>query len=189
MELRMGSRISAAVLVIVLALVFVRSIAQEQAPPTEPPGEESAASQPTTQTAEPRTFRKPPQAELLRDLLRQEQARPIQPRISAEEQAATAAEERRDELLLVDGTSLVERAGRLAFEDSVPYFLFSLGGDPPQDLKLRLLPNKLLETMEREHEAGFTEFVISAEVTSYRGENYLFLRKVLRRVGHGNLGP
>jgi hypothetical protein len=49
--------------------------------------------------------------------------------------------------------------------------------------------NRWLEAMEAEAEAGVTEFIISAEVTRYRGRNYLNLLKYRRQISHGNLTP
>ena len=56
-------------------------------------------------------------------------------------------------------------------------------------LTLIALENQLLEVMERETEAGAREFIISGELTTYRGRNYVRILKVLRPLDNGNLTP
>ena len=127
--------------------------------------------------------------EILRNLLDQEdRPAPIQPQ-SGPAPATEAALGSDGQPLLVEGTSLVERPGRLVHEDDKSKFVFNIGGSDQKTRKMEILENQLLETMEQEAEAGFAEFIISAQVTRYRGQNYLLLRKVLRRVSHGNLSP
>jgi hypothetical protein len=163
----------------------------------KPVQEDPAQSEPTSQPAEkpkPSSLRKPSQADILRDLLRPQRPKPIAPETDAGADAGGAATTQPADgtgrqALLLEGAFLVERPGRLVVEEGQPMFVFHADGSTGVRRTLQILPNQLLETMEREAEAGFTEFIISAEVTSYRGDNYLLLRKVLRRVGHGNLGP
>lgn len=161
-------------------------------PPAEPPAPATEpASRPTERDT---TLRKPEQADILRNLLRQQdRLTPIAPQPLGPREGGSAASQpgmgAEGEHLLFEGTFLVERPGRLVREGGRAKFVFypEAGSSGPQTMEI--CPSQLLETMEREAEAGFSDFIISAEVTAYRGSNYLILRKVLRRVGHGNLSP
>jgi hypothetical protein len=158
----------------------------QEADATQPP-----ATQPTSQPAEPRsTLRKPSQARILENLLnRADRPLPIkaQTRLEPAESSSDPGVQRFP--LLLEGTFLPERPGRLVREEGRARFVFIADGSAAATRSMPILESQLLETMEREAEAGFSEFIISAEVTRYRGQNYLLLRKVLRRTEHGNLGP
>jgi hypothetical protein len=158
---------------------------------SQEPGPKPVDSQPATLPADTgTTLRKPAQANILRNLLGQrDRLRPIQPRPSEEPSEAGAGVGPDGLPLLLEGTFLVERPGRLMREDGRAVFVFRVDADSAGSRSMPMLENQLLETMEREAKAGFSEFIISAEVTRYRGRNFLLLRKVLRRVGHGNIGP
>ncbi len=91
-------------------------------------------------------------------------------------------------LLMVEGTMIVERPGRLALADGKAEISLRLS-DGRRTVTMQILPNSLLEAMEAEAHSGTPEFVVSGEITTYHGRNYLFLHKVIRRVGHGNLAP
>ena len=157
---------------------------QTQGVPTPP------ESQPTSRPVDGDTLRSPRQAEILKDLLRRaDRPTPIQPRSDEPRSPAEAGVGADGRPLLLEGTTLVERPGRLAHEDGQARFLFHLEGDEGAARSMQLLPCQLLETMEREAQSGFDEFIVTAEVTRYKGENFLLLRKVLRRTGHGNLSP
>ncbi len=84
---------------------------------------------------------------------------------------------------------LVERRGRLIHEDGRAKFVLYADATSQVPRTLEVIPNQLLEAMEREGRAGFNDFIVTAEVTRYKDRNYLILRKILRRVDHGNLGP
>lgn len=159
---------------------------EPQEPDTKP-----ADSQPATRPAETgTTLRKPAQADILKNLLGQrDRLRPIRPQPSEEPSEAGAGVGPDGLPLLLEGTFLVERPGRLMREDGRAVFVFRVDADRAASRSMPMLENQLLETMEGEAEAGFSEFIISAEVTRYGGRNFLLLRKVLRRVGHGNIGP
>jgi hypothetical protein len=154
--------------------------------PQDPP-----TSQPESQPAERRTtLRKPAQADILKDLLEQQEMRvlPVQPRTFGESaQAAGVGED--GQPLLIEGTSLVERPGRFVRETGASKLVFHVEGASQIPREMEVLENQFLETMEREAEAGFSDFIISGRVTRYRGRNYVLLTKVLRRTSHGNLGP
>lgn len=134
--------------------------------------------------------RRPQQSDVLRDLLLQQgRNRPV-PAKAPETTAAGGPRLGPDgQPLLLEGTFLIERPGRLVYDGGRPRFEFMLDDGATAPRIVELLPNQLLETLEQEARLGFSEFVISAEVTQYQGANYLILRKVLRRVSNGNLGP
>ena len=172
-----------------VTLLFAQP-ADPQAAPQTPPPTSAPASQPAKP---PSALRKPAQADILSDLLRPQRAQPIQPlnedRAAEGGAASSQPGAHPAQALLLEGAYVVERPGHFIVEEGHPKFTFYADGNSTTRRTLELLPNQLLETMEREAEAGFTEFIISAEVTSYHGENYLLLRKVLRRVGNGNVSP
>lgn len=156
---------------------------------TTPPAASQPASQPAGQTVSPRN---PTQARILEELLRDaEQSRPT-PILSAPDAGHGASAPALEEgtSLLPDGYPVVERPGRLVRNGNRVEFHFDSGGpaaDAPSVMEFN--KNRWLEAMETEAEAGVTEFVISAEVTRYRGQNYLNLLKYRRQVSHGNLAP
>lgn len=159
----------------------------------EAPTQKAPATQPATKPDQPQGVqRKPVQAEILRNLLsREERPRPIEPResrpIARDGKAPTV--DAAGQPLFVEGTVLSERPGRLVHEAGRAKFVFRVDDSNASPRTMELLETQLLEVMERESEAGFTEFIITAEITRYRDQNYLLLRKVLRRTGHGNIGP
>jgi hypothetical protein len=162
------------------------ALAQESAaPPAAPP----AATQPGG------TLRKPEQAEILQSLLRErDQAKPILPSRPTAPGAQNATREimpgtrQLPSGLLSEGSFISERPGRFIRESGRPVFVFSLPGSTATQA-IEVLPNQFLEALEREALTGGTEFIVTAEVTVYSGRNYLLIRKILRRVDHGNLGP
>lgn len=157
--------------------------------------EKSAATQPASRPAEaPSSLREPAQANILKGLLgRHERPRPILPQSArdaeADTETAAGALDPDGQPLLLEGTFLIERPGRLVNVEGRPSFVLQVEGEDQGVRTVELCPNQLLEAMEREAASGFTDFIISAEVTRYRSRNYLLLRKILRRVDHGNLGP
>lgn len=158
--------------------------------PDEQPAE--TTSQPDTQPAARRsTLRTPEQARILEQLLRdQERARPILPQSSADRLLDQRDSGKAGQMtLLLEGTMLIERPGRFVVENGRPKFVFQIAGGGPELRSMEINPSQLLETMERAAKGGITEFTITAEVTRYHGRNYLNLKKVLRRVGNGNLSP
>jgi hypothetical protein len=154
-------------------------------------GAQQVESQPTTQPAEAAgTLRKPAQADILRGLLRQaERPTPIRPVEVGPGQPQGPARGADGQPLILEGTMIVERRGRLVHEEGRAKFVLHADVDSPAPRTLEIVPSQLLEAMEREEQAGFAEFIITAEVTRYKDRNYLILRKILRRVGHGNVGP
>lgn len=173
-----------------LCVAMTLGPAPQEAEPVKP-----AETQPvetlTTQPAQAPTSVNPPQAQIYEQLLRDTQ-RSRQPILSSnpEPGAKTAGTEHDSAGTLLEGVPLVERAGRLIRRGDRSEFTFVAGsleeGAPPT---MEFNKNGLLEAMEGEYESGVTEFVISAEVTRYRGRNYLTLIKYRRKIDHGNLRP
>jgi len=168
---------------VTLLTVLLAGPAEDQRTPTSQPAE----SQPTSRPAGSTTLRRPAQADVLRNLIgEQDRPKPVAPvepgKKEAKEGAAAGA-------TLLEGTQLVERPGRLVHEDGRAKFLFTAEVGAAGPRSMAILESQLLETMEREAETGFPEFIISGEVTRYHGNNYLLLRKVLRRTSNGNLSP
>jgi len=83
--------------------------------------------------------------------------------------------------LLPEGDYLADRRGRLAQRGKQLVFVFESDGKSLADPPITLLPNRWLEKMEADVTASpeLMTFRISGEVTTYRGRNYLLLRKVL----------
>lgn len=90
--------------------------------------------------------------------------------------------------LLLDGTAVVRRVGRLTRHDN--WWLFSSDSDHADsvDVPMRLLPNQALDMMIRDVEAGgASSFTLSGEATLFFGENYLLPRVATRKTDLGNL--
>ena len=91
--------------------------------------------------------------------------------------------------LLLEGTSLVERPGRLVVTGDRAEFVFDNVGAAGQLRSMAINKSEQLEMMERLAESGVSQFTISAEITTYRDRNYLNIRRVRVRRSHGNLAP
>lgn len=88
-----------------------------------------------------------------------------------------------------DGDFLNNRPGRLVREGMWWNLVFESDSAAEPEPPLPLLPNQQLERMVRETKAS-TEgvvFIVSGEVTLFEGDNYLLVRKALRRRDLGNL--
>lgn len=90
---------------------------------------------------------------------------------------------------LPDGTILIDRVVRLLRDDNWWVLAFESGGDSPGPGPMRLLPSRLVETLEAASAGGtdHVSFIISGEVHRYRGARFVLLRKVLVRRSLGNL--
>ncbi len=86
-----------------------------------------------------------------------------------------------------DGSPLMNRVGRLVRQGS--WWTLVSDSDRPEQPEppLRLLPNQGVELMARESPRGGGVFIVSGEVTSHDGVNYLLVRVATRRVDTGNL--
>ena len=185
-----------------IAVIWSLALAAQEpaARPAAKPNDSRPASQPATRPAtQPSTqpagtaLRNPEQIEILKGLIRgQDRAVPVRPQPTHKPDHQTPASQATDaegHPLLLEGAFLSERPGRLVHEDGRAQFVCYVDGSGQAPRALEILSSQLLEAMERETEAGFSEFIVSGEVTRYHGRNYLLLRKILRRVDNGNLEP
>jgi hypothetical protein len=179
------------VLKLLAILVCVLTLQAPQNPPANAPSTQPASRPVATRSTDDAVLRRPVQADILTKLLgREDRAAPIRPQDpGAALQLPEAELTEGSESLLADGSFLVERPGRLVVEDGVPRFRFIAEEGVVELRDMELVPNQLLELMEREARRGAVEFIVSGEVTRYRGANYLILRKLLRRIENGNLAP
>ncbi len=169
------------------------AIALILAVPQQPPGEPVVDAPPVTSqpAVDPRN---PTQAEIYRELLQEEERPtrilPTDPgRAEAASPSLSGPRALRNSTLILEGTLIVDRPGRLLLSDSTSTFRFAATDDARFSRPLPLNKNGLLEAMEREAEMGADDFFITAKVARYRGENYLTLLKYRRQVPHGNLSP
>jgi hypothetical protein len=193
------------VLVLAAFCLAVTAPGQETPPPerdsAEPPAEQPAqieddaepeAGQPDTESMP--TPRQPSPEDIIRQFQEQRpQVVPVLP-TGPEDQAARRAEpgEESAELRparLPDGAMLVDRAGRITPEGEWWVFSFESDSEGYPEPPMKLLPNQALERMVRESGGGLDPvvFVVTGEVTDFRGENFLLPRKVLRKRNLGNL--
>ena len=88
-----------------------------------------------------------------------------------------------------DGSPLVERPGRLIRDGDWWTLVFESDHPDYPEPPIKLLPNKNVELMVQTSVRGTAGlvFVVSGEVTVFRGENYLLTRAARRRVDSGNL--
>ena len=122
-------------------------------------------------------------------LLPSEPGRPVKGVVSTRPANPVAAEQERQDLL-PDGYP-VKRTGRLVY-DGTWWTLATEGtGQTIEPEKpMRILPNRLLETMEATSVGGTRPmlFSVTGQVTEYRGTNYLLVLNVLIKRDQGNLG-
>jgi hypothetical protein len=166
----------------------------------QPPASENQPTDSETKTESDRRrptntgqegLRRPFQDDILRSLLkdreaaqtipRQDPGMPAQPPVMLGSQREISG-------LMPDGTSIVERPGRFYRTGEQRMIELRLSGGKRR-ISLEVLPNALLEAVEREVAKGVSEFTISGELTRYGTQNYLLLRKVVQRVDNGNLAP
>ena len=90
--------------------------------------------------------------------------------------------------LMPDGAPLVHRPGRLTRDGH--WWTFAFESDDPENPEppMRILPNQSLELMLQALNLGKhgLVFVVSGEVTLFKGRNYLLPRVALRRMDSGN---
>ena len=173
--------------------------AKEQPPDTseEPKGAqpERAATQPESSSAVDAPVRTPPRVSPEEVLRAFQMDRPTRVPIAPSEGTGVTATDAEPSLprtsrRLPDGFFLVDRVGRVVKDGDWYVFVFEGYSESHPETPIKLLPNQLLERMVLETEAGTgsTVFIVSGEVTEFRSENYLLLRKLLRRRSLGNLG-
>ena len=175
-------------------LIIGNPLLLTQEPPAEKPeATEQAAPESQPTTAPERVMpRSPEQAQILQELLRGTE-RPHQPIVSREPQADEPGAAPRPTVrggLLLEGEIITDVAGHLVRAGDRSEFHFKSGGPiegAPSVMEFN--KNGLLEAIEIEAENGIEDFIISAEITRYRGKNYLNLLRYQRQRTHGNLGP
>ena len=88
-----------------------------------------------------------------------------------------------------DGDYLNNRPGRVAKDAAWWMFVFESDSTEAPEPPVRLLPNQQLERIVRETTASNKSviFIVSGEVTLFESQNYLLVRKALRRRSQGNL--
>jgi hypothetical protein len=168
-----------------------------QEPPTEqtpPEGQPSEVPPPADDDQQPPRTPAQPSAE---DIIRQFQqelpaAVPVLP--TGEDDEITIRADSEDAALgarprLPDGYMLNDRTGRLGQEGEWWIFIFEADNPSYPEPPMKLLPCQTLERMVRESRGGLDPviFIVSGEITDFRGENYLLPRKVLRKRDLGNL--
>lgn len=162
---------------------------------SEPPGkdQDEAPSEPADDTAAPTgTPARVSADDLLKAFQEDRPTRlPIAPSEGFEEQPVDPDGRRNagTSHRLPDGFFLVDRAGRVVKDGDWYVFVFESYNESHPELPMKLLPNRLLERMvlESQDAASSTVFIVSGEVTEFMSENYLLLRKLLRRRTLGNL--
>jgi hypothetical protein len=173
--------------------------AQETPPPDDQAGaakadQPPATSAPADDQSDARSPRQPSVEAVLEEFQKQRpKAEPLLPSTGADEASIPATTESAAgaaHMRFPDGYFLVDRTGRLVRDGSWWVFVFVSDNNPDQspDPPMKLLPNRMLERMVRESQDG-TEtvyFIVSGEVTDFMGENYLLLRKLLRKRDLGN---
>jgi len=145
----------------------------------------SAASRPTATAGDV-----PSAAAVLNVLSQDRQAKPLTGRtVPVAEPESRQPRDVGDARVLPDGSVIVDRVGRLVRDAEGWLFVFESGGGSSTHAPVRVLPSRLLATMEAASVGGtkHTSFVISGEVVTYRRRSYLFVRKVLARRSLGNL--
>lgn len=173
----MNSRIG--LLVTVSIAVVALAIAQDSTmtPVANPQSSETASEPP------PERRPRPAQVDVLQDLLRdRERTRSVRPQFNE------LSPNGFDGDLFPEG-SVTTRAGRLVLGDGTTKFRFNSSDEKLGGRTFEVLKNAWLERMERDTQAGMTEFIVSGEVTRYRGSNYLLIRNYRRQVSNGNLTP
>lgn len=197
--------------VVLLTVAFCLAVAapgQETPPPKKESGQPSAEApkasdrvktatdtpaQPQATEAVP-TPRQPSPEDIIRQF--QEQRPQVVPVLPSGQEDETALRAEHDESFadrraarLPDGAMLVDRAGRVVREGEWWNFVFESDSEGYPEPPMKLLPNQALERMVRESRGGLDPvvFVVTGEVTDFRGDNYLLPRKVLRKRDLGNL--
>ncbi len=176
----------ASILLAILACGAMLSAQESPKPATDddpkntqpPPGEQEP--QPPEETVEDAHLpAQPTPEEIIRAFQRD---RPESVPVPPTRTEAREAPEERYGTLIREGEFISDRTGRLGREGN--WWMFEFESDTTQAPRppMRLLPNQMLERIVRESEAspGAT-YIVSGEVTLYDLQNYLLLRKVLRR--------
>lgn len=181
----MKATLTLAVLLTV-TLVSLTLLAQEQpatAPAKATTETATTAPAPTTRPA----YSEATANELIKSLLMEKPKRPILPlapvTMAPATQPSVAPESLVRPIPVAPGSMIYGRLGRLVKDSKSEWWTFSFESEKNvlREPPVRILPNRLLETMESISEEGSKvgiKFIISGELTEYRGTNYLLLRNV-----------
>jgi hypothetical protein len=150
--------------------------------------EPAATTQPTPPSAEQVLKEVLESHQPVQPLLPVEPGRPIRGTVSTRPANPVASDQEQQDLL-PDGYP-VKRTGRLV-HDGTWWSLAAegVGQDATPEKPMRLLPNRLLETMEATSVGGTRPllFSVTGQVTEYRGTNYLLVLNVMIQRDQGNL--
>jgi hypothetical protein len=151
-------------------------------PPSEPRVESAVPGEPPPGDDAPAPA--PAAEEVLRQLLETEPHRAVtlpEPLLEQDDGLPAGA---RDQ-----DTPVLNQTGRIIAAESWWLFAFEDPGFEPRTQPVRILPNRLLETALALTGGGTLPvvLVVSGELTTHEGTNYLLLRKVLARRNYGNL--
>ena len=161
---------------------------ESQTPPAEP-------EQPESKPPPPPPPDQPPGQPTAEDVLRAfEQDRPKNEPLTPVEVSLTPPGGKEDPAAkrprarYPDGYMLTDRAGRISREGPGYVFSFESTSTAFEEPPVKLLPNLMLERAAFEILGSPNlVFIVSGEITDFNGENYLLLRKLLRRRESGNL--
>ncbi len=133
---------------------------------------------------------------VIRALLATRTKRPLLPKAAttapSSQPASVAPKSIIRPLPMPPGAMLVDRVGRLVREQGGGWLALHFESEKKvlYEAPIRILPNRLLEEMEEAQTkatAAGVKFIVSGEVTEYRGRRYLLIRKMLIKRNLGTL--
>lgn len=168
---------------------------QTRLTPDEPPEDVGPAGEHGTPVET-----EPSAEEILRKLMEQQARREVvlPPEVYAAENAAGPDAATQDSDAMTGSaadaawaaeTMLIDRVGRILPDGHSWVFVFEDIGDRPANKPVPLLPGRLLESAIQMSQNGTRPavFIVSGEITLYKGNNHLLLRKLLVRRDLGNI--
>jgi hypothetical protein len=173
-------------------LVLIQDVQPENGPADET--EDSPSAEAQGDNAEDgsdaeEAGRKPFQDEILKQLLREQEAPKVIPRHDPSSPDDLAEQpDTPDRRLLMEGTFLTERPAELVTSQAGLRLMVRLP-DGDRSVAIEPLENGNREALEREARRGASQFLISGEITRYRDQNFILLRKIVQRMDNGNLRP
>jgi hypothetical protein len=172
-----------------LLLISLGQLAQRPEP-VAPAPEPAPSVRPETGTRP--SGQEPTAEEIIRQLMENKPLRPLTPETQPAgrgEQPETDLAKQEEGARWREDTLLSDRQARLIPSGSGWMLSFEDWGKYPADPPVRVLPGRLLETAISLSAGGTRSvvFLVSGEITAYKGSNYILLRKVLVRRNMGNL--
>lgn len=164
--------------------LLVEQVTATAAPVAEPKAKRPEGPGPASQSARP-----PTAEEIIDQLMKEAPGSVLRPRAASGSPASAPAETVARRATQPEGTLVPETPGRLVGATDGWSFVRESRGDRPMPEVYNLLPNRLLEVMVSASRGGTRPliFLISGELTEYRGQNHLLVRKVLIRRDMGNV--